>query len=389
MINNGVLLKAASKVAVAVGKEDLIEIAFASMRGTPSCMLTAYDGKGLQVQQLLTYEGEEEAAGKYIVKASTFLSALKLYENLGVEEIELKAAEETLTVGDANGKTSFPLAPSMTQLSQKVISAGAKGKVAVATKPFVTAVKAAATAAGVNTGNAKMNGIYFEADSEGKAYTLYTTDGFRGVRVDVNADITPAGESTASDMSFFAMPQIIKAAGCFAGEALNIIVGSSYVCIKDAENTIISVALNGDKFPVDNLKKIYTEKGTVGEAEGQQPVKALVTVEKGLINSAVELCGLVSTEETKTAKFDFERQGEAEAIFSISENTDKTKRTVKASVSLAEGDIPTFRANAGLFKDCVNVISGDKVTIKFGGNVANFYEESEAMPKAFLIWRNK
>lgn len=388
MIKVDILYKAVSKVANAVGKDDLIELAFAVQKGTPMCMLTAYDGKGLQMQQLLTYEGEAEPQGKHVVKASTLINTLKLYADLGVKEISLKADDKNLTLTDENGATSFPLAPSMTQLAQSTISAGVKGKVMIATKPFATAVKTVAYAAGTGTGNAKLNGVYFEADSEGKAVTIFTSDGFRGARIKVDCDLQPAGEFKAEDLSFFAMPQILKVAGCLAGEAFTAIIAKSYVCFKDAENTIISVALSGEAFPIGMMKKIYTEKGTV-TTQSEQPVKAILTVGADAITSAVELAALVSTEEIKTVKFDFERQGEEKPIFKVAENTGKSGRKIDAEVALAEGDIPTIKAQASFFKDGINTLNGDKATIKFAGSTITFYEENEDTPKAFLMMRNK
>ncbi len=389
MIKVDVLFKAVSKVANAVGKDDLIELAFAVQKGTPMCMFTAYDGKGLQMQQILTYEGEAEPQGKHVVKASTLINTLKLYSELGVKEISLKADDKNLTLTDDNGATSFPLAPSMTQLAQSTISAGVKGKIVIATKPLATAVKTVAYAAGTSTGNAKLNGVFFEADSEGKAVTIYTSDGFRGAKIKVDCDIQPAGEVKAADMSFFAMPQILKVAGCLVGETLTMIVAKNYICLKDSENTIISVALSGEAFPIGMLNKIYTEKGTISAQSGDQPVKAIVTVSADAITSAVELAALVSTEEIKTVKFDFERQGEDKPIFKVAENAGKAARKIDAEVALADGDIPTIKAQASFFKDGINTLSGDKATIKFAGPAITFYEEKEDAPKAFLMMRNK
>lgn len=378
MIKVESFLNLVTKIATAVGENDLIKMEFSQPKGKKVCSLVAYDGKYIQFQGAFAYDGDAEADGAYIVKASRLIKLLTLYKELGVEEITIEPAENTIAIKDGKGSSILELTDKMVTLSQKALNEGVKGKFVMPLKDLQEKMRVASISIAKET-IAAMNGVYFALDDDANGYTIYSSDSYIGTRNSITADITVPEGGKTEEMSFFAMPPVTKAIAALKGDTVQGIVTGKYLLLKDAENTLAVVALNKSSYPVALMKKTFTKKDEAGDAT----VYARVTLPVSTFMAATELCTLSSSD--KIVKLNF-----ADDKFKLSEANDKSARTIdEAAVALDDPKVLEKYYTCDICRKTLKAINTDKVTVKFTSQFELLYADGADYPVALMLPRKK
>ncbi len=378
-MKNEALLSNVVKVSTAVGSSDLMKVSFMSKGDKHLCSIVAYDGAEMQFQSVMAYEGEGEKDGSYIVKASALIKALTLYKELGVEDITIKPEENSVLVGDGNGSITLQIVDKMTTLDEKSLNKGLKGMFVTALKPLQEAIKRAGIAIG-HSSNASIYGVYFNLDMEAKEFTIFASDGFIGTRSAVTADVTIPEGGSAENMSFFALPAIVKAVAALKGDSVSAVVAEKYLILKDQENTLAIIKMSESKFPITMLTKTLVKRDAA-ITEGVD--YSTVNLSAATLVAATELCSLSSADKDKVVKLNF-----SDDKFQISEKADKSARCIEeATVKVVDPTVLSKNYLVDVIRRTLRAVPTEKVTLRFTSRADLLFADGAAYPVAFMMPR--